>query len=583
MLLLIALFEIAFKLQAQQNRVSDNPFLIKAENLDTIKVNRTFSESATIRPFNNYSIIYGLAASGKIQLLNNNSLVRVIMVDASENEYLVCEFYPAIAHEKSFSLTNICEETAMLNGVIADKLKIELINATIDITNICVSITPFKFTEEQFYQKRQQIINVQNDEKINVINNKGLTWTAGNTGVSHIPYSEKKKLVILEDHILNLQGFEYYKAGNFVNNPGYKGIKRSSNTNKTSTLVNDWDWRNRHGANNPLSPYYNGSKGWLTSVKYQECNHCWAFGPTAALEGLINIYYNDDLNMDLSEQAAASCSGGSMPPDPCNGGSFTSVVDYIASTGLVDENCFPYTGTQDTCSHICINPTERFQADISIPWLNILESDTSAVINCKKAIINYGPVPCCVTNMGHVMCLVGFKEQNDITQWLFKNSWGTGWGDGGFGYITIDSGSYFQIDAFKVPLISLNTYPVRCRDEDGDGYYNWGIGPKPANCPNCPAQEDINDWDPTIGPDIINEFSYPFNILVFPNPTKDKITIFIPEKSTIEILNINGQIIKTIESDNKQTTIDLNNLSSGVYIVKVKTDKEIVTKKIIKE
>ena len=35
-------------------------------------------------------------------------------------------------------------------------------------------------------------------------------------------------------------------------------------------------------------------------------------------------------------------------------------------------------------------------------------------------------------------------------------------------------------------------------------------------------------------------------INIFPNPTHDNLTIETPEKATIEILNIEGQIIKTL-------------------------------------
>ena len=73
------------------------------------------------------------------------------------------------------------------------------------------------------------------------------------------------------------------------------------------------------------------------------------------------------------------------------------------------------------------------------------------------------------------------------------------------------------------------------------------------------------------------------NIVMFPNPATDYLTIVTPQKTTVEILNINGQIIKTIFTTNKQTTIDVRNLSSGVYIIKVRTEKGVAVKKFIKE
>jgi hypothetical protein len=80
----------------------------------------------------------------------------------------------------------------------------------------------------------------------------------------------------------------------------------------------------------------------------------------------------------------------------------------------------------------------------------------------------------------------------------------------------------------------------------------------------------------------INEFAES-DFLVFPNPCNDYITIISPEKTTVEILNLEGQIINTINSNKKETIIDLGYLSCGVYVVRLKTDKETMTKKIIKE
>lgn len=84
-------------------------------------------------------------------------------------------------------------------------------------------------------------------------------------------------------------------------------------------------------------------------------------------------------------------------------------------------------------------------------------------------------------------------------------------------------------------------------------------------------------------PNSINEVIAPFLIGIYPNPVTNNLTIEIQQKSEIEILNINGQIIKTIYNNNTNTTIDLENLSSGVYIIKAKTDRGIAMKKFIKD
>ena len=81
----------------------------------------------------------------------------------------------------------------------------------------------------------------------------------------------------------------------------------------------------------------------------------------------------------------------------------------------------------------------------------------------------------------------------------------------------------------------------------------------------------------------ISELSDSLNIYIFPNPSSGNATIIIPEKAIIEILNIEGQLIKTINTADKQTGIDVSDLSSGVYIIKAKTDRGVAVKKFIKE
>jgi hypothetical protein len=80
---------------------------------------------------------------------------------------------------------------------------------------------------------------------------------------------------------------------------------------------------------------------------------------------------------------------------------------------------------------------------------------------------------------------------------------------------------------------------------------------------------------------LIENTSYGFE--VFPNPTNDLLNVLLHEKAIIEIYTINGQIIKTITHDSGETSINIRDFVSGVYIVRAKTDKEIVTKKFIKE
>ncbi len=82
----------------------------------------------------------------------------------------------------------------------------------------------------------------------------------------------------------------------------------------------------------------------------------------------------------------------------------------------------------------------------------------------------------------------------------------------------------------------------------------------------------------------VNEISLNDQIIsVFPNPVADNLTVVTHPKSEIKILNIEGQIIKTIYTSDKETTIDLKDLPSGVYIIKATDNKGVSMRRFVKK
>lgn len=51
------------------------------------------------------------------------------------------------------------------------------------------------------------------------------------------------------------------------------------------------------------------------------------------------------------------------------------------------------------------------------------------------------------------------------------------------------------------------------------------------------------------------------------NPASDCINVFAPEKAVIEILNMEGQTIKTIIVTNNFVSVDLSGLPDGDYLI----------------
>ena len=73
------------------------------------------------------------------------------------------------------------------------------------------------------------------------------------------------------------------------------------------------------------------------------------------------------------------------------------------------------------------------------------------------------------------------------------------------------------------------------------------------------------------------------NVAIYPNPTNDIIVVTAPIGSPITVLNINGQVIKKQLAEGSETTLNVSDLSAGIYLVQVQTAEGIATQKVIKK
>lgn len=77
-----------------------------------------------------------------------------------------------------------------------------------------------------------------------------------------------------------------------------------------------------------------------------------------------------------------------------------------------------------------------------------------------------------------------------------------------------------------------------------------------------------------------NEFS------LYPNPTKGLVSISNSSAliNSIEITDLNGRVVKSItDASNLNVEVNISDLSSGVYMMKIVSEKGTITKKVIKE
>lgn len=70
---------------------------------------------------------------------------------------------------------------------------------------------------------------------------------------------------------------------------------------------------------------------------------------------------------------------------------------------------------------------------------------------------------------------------------------------------------------------------------------------------------------------------------IFPNPAFDNVFIEgIQHSGKVEILNMHGQIMGTKDVVEETTSIDLSKLGSGVFILRINTNGEVIDKKLVK-
>ena len=263
---------------------------------------------------------------------------------------------------------------------------------------------------------------ISQDANFTVMNEKiaarGANWKAGKTSVSELSEKEKKQMCGA-------------RVGPIPENA------RFAQPLAGVTYDASFDWRNKDG------------KDWVTPVRNQgSCGSCWAFSALGATEAAINIYANDpDKDIDLSEQHLVSdcCNAGS-----CSGGWPNSALGYVRDMGVSDESCFPYTMSNSACT-----PCSDWEENSwKIEDYVYVYSSTDAF---KSALQKYGPISVILSvpddwfyysggiyeptwsfsdGVGwanHAVVLTGWNDSEGC--WIIKNSWGTGWGEQGYGKV----------------------------------------------------------------------------------------------------------------------------------------------------
>ena len=153
-------------------------------------------------------------------------------------------------------------------------------------------------------------------------------------------------------------------------------------------------------------------------------------------------------------------------------------------------------------------------------------------------------------------------------------------------YSHTDTNGCTQVDTLLLTIFEPQSSEFTVATEDS--CYDWN---GTEYCENGDFTQTLTDQfgcDSTVTLHLtlrvgITQYDEQYNISIYPNPTTSILYIESDAQiGQIHLYNTFGQKIKTIRVDGTKGSIDLSDLATGAYYLRVETDKGIVVKKVIR-
>ena len=215
----------------------------------------------------------------------------------------------------------------------------------------------------------------------------------------------------------------------------------------------------------------------IQEVKAQgNCSSSYAFATAGVVTERFCIQSNGKLSPSLSAQDMVSCSKKSTG---CTSGNFDTSWSYVRDFGLVEDSCFPYNSTDmkaPECTAKC-DGQSYFIKDICATagegaFMREIKKNGPivAMIQVYSDFLAYshGVYEPHYTSTkiqgGQAVEVIGWgTNENNVPYWIIKNSWGEGWGEGGYAQV-IRGNKDLGLEDFAVTAFPLITEEMIGKD-----------------------------------------------------------------------------------------------------------------------
>lgn len=215
---------------------------------------------------------------------------------------------------------------------------------------------------------------------------------------------------------------------------------------------------------------------------------CWAFSAVGAIEAA--WFIKTGARLALSEQQMMDCAGAAWGNAGCDGGLMRGAFEYAAGAGvpLCPNATYPYYGPTSTCRASPTSPACAGGLPIgAVAGFRVVADDEQSLMSAvaqqpvsvtvrgawgdRNAFQNYtggvlkadcGPGaqhPVTPSGPDHGVLLVGYGVSAEgVPFWKIKNSYGTSWGESGFG--RLERGKGVAGGECGIRTANTSSYPV---------------------------------------------------------------------------------------------------------------------------